>query len=77
MRSCTKTSSSRFRRRCFFAIRNPPVRNRTLAPHPLERRLIFKNIGREDWTIDIDCYLQAGGYEQLEESGHHVAAPTS
>jgi NADH-quinone oxidoreductase subunit F len=35
------------------------------APHPLEHRLIFKNIGREDWTPDIDCYLRAGGYEQL------------
>jgi len=27
--------------------------------------MIFKNIGREDYTIDIDCYLQNGGYEQL------------
>src|SRR3954449_11934827 len=26
-------------------------------PHPLEHRLVFKNVGREDWTIDIDCYL--------------------
>src|SRR4051812_26881971 len=24
-------------------------------PHALERRLIFKNIGRQDWSIDIDC----------------------
>jgi NADH-quinone oxidoreductase subunit F len=37
-------------------------------PHPLERRLIFKNIGREDWTTDIDCYLRAGGYEQLKQA---------
>jgi NADH-quinone oxidoreductase subunit F len=35
-------------------------------PHPLERRLIFKNIGREGYTTDIDCYLQNGGYEQLK-----------
>jgi NADH-quinone oxidoreductase subunit F len=35
-------------------------------PHPLERRLIFQNIGREDYTIDIDCYLRHGGYEQLK-----------
>ena len=33
-----------------------------------ERRLIFKNIGREDWTIDIDCYLRNGGYEQLKKA---------
>jgi len=37
-------------------------------PHPLEHRLIFKNIGREDWTTDIDCYLRNGGYEQLKEA---------
>jgi NADH-quinone oxidoreductase subunit F len=35
-------------------------------PHPLERRLVFKNIGREGYTTDIDCYLQNGGYEQLK-----------
>src|SRR2546428_13944542 len=34
------------------AIRNPP------SPHPLEHRLIFKNIGREDWEIDIDAYIR-------------------
>jgi NADH-quinone oxidoreductase subunit F len=38
------------------------------SPHPLERRLIFKNIGREDWTTDIDCYLRDGGYEQLGQA---------
>jgi NADH-quinone oxidoreductase subunit F len=37
-------------------------------PHLLERRLIFKNIGRDDWTTDIDCYLRAGGYEQLKQA---------
>jgi NADH-quinone oxidoreductase subunit F len=35
-------------------------------PHPLERRLIFRNIGREGYTTDIDCYLQNGGYKQLK-----------
>ncbi len=35
-------------------------------PHPLERRLIFQNIGREGYTIDIDCYLRHGGYEQFK-----------
>ncbi|PYL40814.1 MAG: hypothetical protein DMF36_02010, partial [Verrucomicrobia bacterium] len=50
------------------------IRNQTrkighrTAPHLLERRLIFKNIGREDWTTDIDCYLRAGGYEQLKQA---------
>ncbi len=38
------------------------------SPHPLERRLIFKNIGRENWTTDIDCYLRDGGYEQLKKA---------
>ena len=37
-------------------------------PHPYERRLIFKNIGREDWSNDIDCYLRNGGYEQLKKA---------
>ena len=38
------------------------------SPHPLEHRLIFKNIGRPDWTADIDCYLRDGGYEQLKQA---------
>src|SRR5438270_3024343 len=38
------------------------------SPHPLEHRLIFKNIGREDYTTDIDCYLRHGGYEQLKKT---------
>ena len=37
-------------------------------PHPKERRLIFKNIGRDGWTNDIDCYLTSGGYEQLKKA---------
>jgi NADH-quinone oxidoreductase subunit F len=36
--------------------------------HPLEHRLIYKNIGRSDWTTDIDCYLRDGGYEQLKQA---------
>ena len=43
------------------------IRNPT-SPHPLEHRLVFKNIGREDWTTDIDCYLRDGGYEQLKQA---------
>jgi NADH-quinone oxidoreductase subunit F len=38
------------------------------SPHPLEHRLIFKNIGRKDWTTDIDCYFRDGGYEQLKQA---------
>jgi NADH-quinone oxidoreductase subunit F len=41
-------------------------KRRSAAPHPLEHRLIFKNIGTENWTTDIDCYLRNGGYEQLK-----------
>ena len=43
-------------------IRNPK------SSHPLERRLIFKNIGRNDWKIDIGAYLREGGYEQLRKA---------
>ncbi len=38
------------------------------APHPLERRLIFQNIGRDNYTIDLDCYQRHGGYEQLRKA---------
>src|SRR6266704_6828618 len=38
------------------------------SPHPLEHRLIYKNIGRTDWTTDIDCYLRDSGYEQLKQA---------
>ncbi|HEX4706147.1 MAG TPA: NADH-quinone oxidoreductase subunit NuoF [Candidatus Udaeobacter sp.] len=43
------------------------IRHQT-SPHPLEHRLIYKNIGRADWTADIDCYLRDGGYEQLKQA---------
>src|SRR5437762_4323631 len=36
--------------------------------HPLENRIIFKNIGHDDWKIDIDTYLRDGGYEQLRKA---------
>jgi NADH-quinone oxidoreductase subunit F len=38
------------------------------SAHPLERRLVFKNIGRKDWTTDIDCYLRDGGYKHLKKA---------
>ena len=37
-------------------------------PHSLERRLVFKNIGRKDWKSDIDTYLDDGGYEDLRKA---------
>ena len=37
-------------------------------PHPLEHRLIFKNIGRGDWSPDIDSYVREGGYEDLRKA---------
>src|SRR5205085_97879 len=42
--------------------------NSKLPAHPLERRMVFKNIGRKDWTTDIDCYLRDGGYKQLKKA---------
>ncbi|MEY2541318.1 MAG: NADH-quinone oxidoreductase subunit, partial [Verrucomicrobiota bacterium] len=45
----------------------PIVRPRP-EPHRLEHRLIFKNIGRSDWKIDIDTYIKDGGYEQLKKA---------
>ena len=33
-----------------------------------ERRLIFKNIDTEGYTIDIDCYLKHGGYVELKKA---------
>jgi NADH-quinone oxidoreductase subunit F len=41
---------------------------RVLAPHPREKRLVFKNIDRDGWTNDIDCYLRDGGYEDLKKA---------
>jgi NADH-quinone oxidoreductase subunit F len=34
----------------------------------LEHRLIFANLGRENWSNDIDCYLRHGGYAQLKKA---------
>jgi NADH-quinone oxidoreductase subunit F len=33
-----------------------------------ERRLIFANIDCEGYTLDIDCYLRHGGYEDLKKA---------
>jgi NADH-quinone oxidoreductase subunit F len=47
------------------AIGNPRL---CWPPHPMERRLVYKNIGRPGWTTDIDCYLRDGGYQQLKQA---------
>lgn len=41
---------------------------RIRPPHPREKRVVFKNIDREGWTNDINCYLNDGGYKQLEQA---------
>jgi NADH-quinone oxidoreductase subunit F len=38
------------------------------TPHPRERRIVFKNIDREGWTPDINCYLKDGGYDELKKA---------
>src|SRR4029077_20034695 len=44
------------------------ITNHRSPPHPLEHRLIFKNIRRDDWKIDIGTYMREGGYEQLRKA---------
>jgi NADH-quinone oxidoreductase subunit F len=38
------------------------------SPHPRERRIVFANIDRPGWTIDIDRYLSEGGYAELKKA---------
>jgi NADH-quinone oxidoreductase subunit F len=44
------------------------ITNHRSPPHPLEHSLIFKNIRRDDWKIDIGTYMREGGYEQLRKA---------
>jgi len=44
------------------------ITNHRSPPHPLEHRLIFKNIRRDDWKTDIGTYMREGGYEQLRKA---------
>jgi NADH-quinone oxidoreductase subunit F len=37
-------------------------------PHPLEHRMIFKNVDRVDWDTSIDRYLKEGGYDMLKKA---------
>jgi NADH-quinone oxidoreductase subunit F len=43
------------------------IRHHT-SPHSLENRLVFENIGRPGWKIDIDTYLKQGGYKTLRKA---------
>jgi NADH-quinone oxidoreductase subunit F len=45
-----------------------PAKPIVRAPHPLENRIVFKNIGRKNSKIDIETYLEAGGYEDLRKA---------
>lgn len=45
-----------------------PARPIMHSPHPLEQRIIFKNIGRKNWKNDINTYLDDGGYEDLKKA---------
>ena len=37
-------------------------------PHPRERRLVFKNVDREDWDTSIARYQEDGGYRELKKA---------
>ncbi len=37
-------------------------------PHPLERRMILRNVGRADYDTSLDCCLRHGGYESLRKA---------
>jgi len=45
----------------------PAITNQQSA-HPLEQRIIFKNIGRSNWKTDIKTYLDDGGYDDLRKA---------
>ena len=38
------------------------------TPHPAERRMILRQVGRDDYDTSIDCYLRHGGYEALKKA---------
>ncbi len=40
---------------------------KVLAPHPREKRLIFKNVDVAGYTNDIECYVRHGGYAELKK----------
>ena len=44
------------------------VTPRVRPPHKKEKRIVFKNIDRDGWTNDIECYLNDGGYAELRKA---------
>ena len=38
------------------------------TPHAQERRLVLRNVGRDDYDTSLDCYLRHGGYESLRKA---------
>jgi len=48
--------------------KSPPLTTHVDTPHPLEHRLIFKNVGHKNWDTDINTYLKDGGYEELKKA---------
>jgi NADH-quinone oxidoreductase subunit F len=48
--------------------RETSYRKTIRAPHPAERRLVLRHVGREDYDASIDCYLRNGGYESLKKA---------
>ncbi len=63
-----KTSRSTRRRKLLSVTKSDATLPKVLPPHPREKRIVFKNIDREGWTNDIECYLQDGGYEELKKA---------
>ena len=48
--------------------RDRSYRKTVRAPHPAEKRMILKNVAREDYDTSLACYLRHGGYESLQKA---------
>ena len=46
----------------------PAEKPAVYPPHPLEQRIIFKNIGRSNSKTDLKTYLDDGGYDDLRKA---------
>ena len=44
------------------------VQQRLMHPHPKEKRIIFANLSRSDYTPDIETYLKNGGYLEFKKA---------
>jgi NADH-quinone oxidoreductase subunit F len=52
-----------------MSILSQPAEKPAVHPqHPLEQRIIFKNIGRSNWKTDLKTYLDDGGYDDLRKA---------